>query len=336
MRPFRPIVANHHILTIAGNFWPRRLDTERYPVESKLYPTEPGVQVLVQSQQPDGEPRGDVVLVHGLEGSGESGYMRSFSQAGLESGFAMHRFHMRTCGGTAHLCPTLYHAGLTSDLRVFLEQLEQQGRAPVYLAGFSLGGNVVLKLTGELGGDAGRLIAGTCAVSAPIDLAASARRLGRIDNRVYERRFLRRMCDRLIATGRYTESDFRGIGSIFEIDDKITAPSFGFHGAEHYYATQSSNQFLHRICVPTLIVQAQDDTFIPFDIFRIPVLQSHPHVKLVAPQQGGHLGFISREKPRLWVDGEVIGWMERQVKSQKSKVKRQKCVGAEISLPPQF
>src|SRR3989442_238196 len=145
----------------------------------------------MQSQRPAGPLAGEIILVHGLEGSGESGYMRSLSQAGLEAGFAMHRFHMRTCGGTAHRCPTLYHAGLTSDLLAVLKQLERDGRTPVYLAGFSLGGNVALKLTGELGERAGSLIAGTCALSTPIDLAACARRLGRIDNRLYERRFLR-------------------------------------------------------------------------------------------------------------------------------------------------
>jgi predicted alpha/beta-fold hydrolase len=239
--------------------------------------------------------------------------MRSLAQAGLEAGFAINRFHMRTCGGTAHLCPTLYHAGLTSDLLSVLKQFERQGRTPVYLAGFSLGGNVALKLTGELGESAGRLIAATCAVSTPIDLAACARRLGRIDNRLYERRFLRRMCERLIATGRYTKADFRGIRSIFEIDDKITAPSFGFQGAEHYYATQSANQFLDRIRIPTLVVQAQDDTFIPFEIFRHPAFESNRHLKLVTPARGGHLGFISRRRPRFWLDGEILDWIEAQL-----------------------
>ncbi len=312
MRPFRPILPNHHLLTIAGNFWPRRLDIERYPVESKLYRTEPGVQVLVQSQRPQGEALGEIILTHGLEGSGESGYMRSLSQAGLEAGFAMHRFHMRTCGGTAHLCPTLYHAGLTSDLLAVVRQFEQQGRTPVYLAGFSLGGNVTLKLAGELGESAGSLIAGICATSTPIDLAACVKRMGRIDNRYYERRFLRRMCERLISTGRYTQADLRGMRSLFVIDDKITAPSFGFHGAEHYYATQSSNQFLDRILVPTLLIQAQDDTFVPFDIFRHPAFESNPHLTLVTPKTGGHLGFIARDKPRFWVDGAILGWIQLQ------------------------
>lgn len=260
-----------------------------------------------------------MILAHGLEGSGESGYMRSLAQASLEAGFAVHRFHMRTCGGTAHLCPTLYHAGLTSDLLAVLRQFEQEGRTPVHLVGFSLGGNVVLKLTGELGESASDLIAATCAVSTPIDLSACARRLGKIDNRLYERRFLRRMCQRLISTGRYTESDFHGIRSIFEIDDRITAPSFGFHGAEHYYATQSSNQFLERIRVPTLVVQAQDDTFIPFEIFRHPAFDRNPRLKLIAPERGGHLGFISRDKPRFWLDGEILDWICQNERSAKGR-----------------
>jgi uncharacterized protein len=310
LRPFRPIIADHHILTIAGNFWPRRLDTERFPVESTLYQTEPDVQVLVHSQRPHGEARGEIILAHGLEGSGESGYMRSLSQSGLEAGFAMHRFHMRTCGGTAHLCTTLYHAGLTSDLLSVLKEFERRGRTPVYLAGFSLGGNVVLKLAGELGENAGHLIAGVCASSTPIDLAACARRLGRIDNRIYERRFLRRMCQRLLSTGRYTPAHFRGIRSIFEIDDKITAPSFGFRDAEHYYSTQSANQFLERIRIPTLVVQARDDTFIPFEIFQRPEFQSNPNLTLLAPDHGGHLGFISREKPRFWLDNVILEWIK--------------------------
>ena len=309
MRPFRPIVANHHFLTVAGNFWNRRLDTLRFPVESTFFQTEPGVQVLIQSQRPEGDARGHIVLTHGLEGSGESGYMKSLSQAGLEAGYAMYRFHMRTCGGTARLSPTLYHAGLTSDLLAFLKHLSSANRTPIFLVGFSLGGNVALKLVGELGESAGRLLTAACSVSTPIDLSASVRRMGRVDNIVYERRFVRRMRRRMVATGRYTQADLRGLNSIFEIDDKVTAPAFGFHGAEHYYATQSAHQFLERIRVPTLIVQAKDDTFVPFEMFRRPEFDSNPSLTLIAPERGGHLGFISREKPRFWVDGVILEWV---------------------------
>ena len=119
MRPFEPLFRNPHILTILGNFWPRDYDEASYPVESRLVRTEDNTHVLVQTQRPLGEAAGEVVLAHGLEGSGDAGYIRSMARAALEAGFVAHRFHMRTCGGTAHLCKTLYHGGLTSDLRVF-------------------------------------------------------------------------------------------------------------------------------------------------------------------------------------------------------------------------
>src|SRR5260370_12204386 len=110
----------------------------------------------------------------------------------------------------------------------------------------------------------------------------------------------------MLATGSYTEWDFRGIRSIFEIDDKITAPSFGFRGAEHYYATQSANQFLEKIRVPTLVVQARDDTFIPFEIFRHPAFESNPNLTLVAPESGGHLGFIPPEQPPFPLPAAIL------------------------------
>ncbi len=108
----------------------------------------------------------------------------------------------------------------------------------MFLVGFSLGGNVALKLAGELG--ATELIQGVCAISTPIDLARGVRRIGQLDNRLYERRFLKRMRQRLLATGRYSRSELEAARTLYEIDDKITAPSFGFEGADHYYATQSS------------------------------------------------------------------------------------------------
>ncbi len=114
--------------------------------------------MLVESQRPAGKERGHMVMVHGLEGSSQAGYMRSLAAAALEAGFAAHRFNLRTCGGTARSCNTLYHAGLTSDLFAVLRQLRAEGGAPAILVGFSLGGNVVLKLAGELGDAAPELI----------------------------------------------------------------------------------------------------------------------------------------------------------------------------------
>jgi predicted alpha/beta-fold hydrolase len=263
------------------------------------------VRVLVESQRPAAAARGEIVMVHGLEGSGEAGYIRSLAAAALDAGFAAHRFHMRTCGGTERLCETLYHAGLTGDLLAFLRQLA----APAFLVGFSLGGNVVLKLAGELGGCAGGIVAGVCAVSTPIDLAVCVRRLAKRDNRVYEARFLRRMRARLCATGRYSAADFAGLRSVFDLDDRITAPSFGFGNAANYYRTQSAIGYLEAIRVPTLLIQAKDDTFVPFEIFESSAVRANPRVELLATEHGGHLGFLGRRPHRFWVDHAIVDWI---------------------------
>jgi predicted alpha/beta-fold hydrolase len=250
-------------------------------------------------------------MVHGLEGSGDAGYVRSLSGAALRAGFAAHRFHMRTCGGTERLCGTLYHAGLTRDLLEVLRSFQREGRKPAFLVGFSLGGNVVLKLAGELAAVAGSLIRGVCAVSAPLDLAACARRLAQPDNRFYERRFVRRMRSRLYATGRYRKEDFAGLRSVMEIDDRITAPSFGFGNAAYYYQTQSALRFIERIEVPALVIHAQDDTLAPFAEAVYEVARSNSRIELLAPRHGGHLGFIGRRPHRFWADDIIMDWIAR-------------------------
>jgi predicted alpha/beta-fold hydrolase len=311
MTPFRPLFRNPHLQTIAGHFWKRPKDGGP-TTERRLYRTEPDVQVLVESQRPAREAAGEIVLLHGLEGSGQSACVRGMAAAALQAGFAVHRFHMRTCGGTERLCSTLYHAGLTGDLLAVLRQFRADGRAPAFLVGFSLGGNVALKLAGELGDSALPLLAGVAAVSAPIDLEASARRIGERRNRVYERRFVRRMRARLIATGRYSRADFAGMRSLWDIDDRITAPSFHFGGAANYYKTQSAIRYLAGVRVPVLLIQAKDDTFIPFENFESQAVRSNPRIRLLATENGGHLGFLARGKRRFWAEETVLGWIAEQ------------------------
>ncbi|HEX4276782.1 MAG TPA: alpha/beta fold hydrolase [Bryobacteraceae bacterium] len=308
MRPFDPLFTNPHVLTILANFWPREYDWSRFPQENRLIQTDPDTQVLVQTQLPNGEPKGEVVLVHGLEGGGDAGYIVSMAWHALNAGFIAHRFHMRTCGGTAHLCKTLYHAGLTSDLRVFVESLS--GNYPVFLVGFSLGANVSLKMAGELGETS--LIQGVVGISTPLDLAAGVRRLAKLDNRLYERRFLKRMRRRVFATGRFAWKDLKAARTLYDIDDKITAPSFGFEGADHYYATQSCQNVLHQIRVPTLLIQAKDDTYIPFEIFSHPAISSNPFLRLLSTEHGGHLGFLARRGQRFWLDDTAIDFLVEQ------------------------
>jgi predicted alpha/beta-fold hydrolase len=320
-RQFEPLSRNPHVLTILGNFWPRDYDLAKYPVDHRLVQTDPDTRVLVQTQFPSGEPLGEVVLLHGLEGGGNAGYMRSMAYHALEAGLIAHRFHMRTCGGTEQLCKTLYHGGLTSDLRAFLQQTRQQGRhLPVVLIGFSLGGNVALKMAGELGET--DLISAVCSISTPIDLGACARRIGERDNALYERRFVSRMKQRLIGTGRYSERDFAGARTLFEIDDRITAPSFGFRSADHYYSTQSALVFLGDIRVPGLLIQAKDDTFIPFEIYRHPAIAGNPHLELLATDHGGHLGFLSRRGQRFWADDAALAFVRDVIATAQTAISK--------------
>jgi len=317
MPPFQPLFRNPHLQTIASHFWSRPDVSREFPIERRLVRTEPDVQVLVMTQRPAGKAAGELVMVHGLEGSGEAGYIQSLAAAALRAGFAAHRFHMRTCGGTAHLCQTLYHAGLTSDLLAVLRELAGEGRGPAVLVGFSLGGNVVLKLAGELDESARPLIRGVAAVSSPLDLAACSRRIGEFENRIYEARFVRNMRARLRSTGRYREQDLAGLRTVETLDDRFTAPSFGFENAANYYRTQSAINYLPAIRVPTILIQAQDDTFIPFSIFRTPPVRENPAVRLLVTRHGGHLGFLGREPYRFWLDHAIMDWVSGlAVKSQ--------------------
>jgi len=308
MEPFDPLFQNPHWQTIASHYWPRPPGLEDFPEQRRLIQTEPDVQVLVVSQQPVGAARGDVVLVHGLEGTGDAGYMRSLALAALRAGFAAHRFHLRTCGGTEHLCRTLYHAGLTSDLLAFLRTLD----SAAFVVGFSLGGNVVLKLAGESGST--DILRGVCGVSVPLDLGACARRIHEPDNWLYERRFVERMKERLCATGRYRKADFAGLRSVMDLDDKITAPSFGFGNAGNYYRTQSAIRFLPGIRVPCLLIQAKDDTFIPFDVYGSEAVRSNPCIEVLSTRYGGHLGFLARDRrQRFWVDRVIMNWILKRL-----------------------
>ena len=313
MRAFVPLFRNPHLVTIAANYWRRPTDAGHFPVEVKLYDTEPGVRVLVHSQRPSGEPVGEAIVVHGLEGSSEAGYARSLAYELLRAGWSVHRFNMRSCGGTEHLRgPSLYHSGQTADLLAVLRQIKSD--APLFPVGFSLGGNVVLKLAGELGDRAHELIAGVIAVSTPIDLAACAQKLQSPANFIYSRRFLRRLKQRIRLKAQSAPDLFElgqldSVKTIYEFDDKFTAPSFGFGTADNYYATQSSNQFLDRIQVPALLVQAKDDPLIPFRVYDHPAFERNPQLRLLAVEHGGHVGFISRTAPRFWLDHVLLEWM---------------------------
>ena len=320
-KPFRPHrrFASGHAQTIARHFWPRQRELLRAAAsdEERLFEVEPQVRVLVRCRwQKDRAGAPTILLVHGLEGSSESTYVLGTAEKAHRAGFNALRLNIRTCGGTQHLAPTLYHSGLSSDLRAVIEELIARDHlAEIYLAGFSLGGNQSLKLAGELGGDAPAALRGVAAVSAPIDLAACADRIRRRDNWLYSRSFLAGLRRRIrhaqrLYPERYGTGRLRRARSIREFDELFTAPHSGFRDADDYYARASALQFAGRIRVPTLVLHAEDDPFIPFAPFRHPSIAANPHVLLLAPRHGGHVGFVADtaapDPDRFWAENRVV------------------------------
>lgn len=288
------------------------------PATDFRFETEPGAAIRVVVQQPLQPARGIFVLVHGLEGSSEGGYMQSMAWNALREGYAVHRVNIRGCGGTEGWCSTLYHAGLTVDLRHYLTAL--QGGPPVTVVGYSLGGNVALKLAGELGQDAHRLMHSVAGVSTPLDLAECVRALGRRSNYLYQERFVARMRQRLNERRRlqphifdsiYARTDVRKIRTVYEFDDRITAPHFDFGSADEYYRTQSSQNFLPAIQIPALLVTAQDDPLVPFRVYTVQAVRENPAIELIAPPHGGHVAFLSKQSPRFWCDEAILHWRAR-------------------------
>ena len=290
------------------------IDTRVFPAIRREYRIDSKTAVVALEHRPLTPARGQLVILHGLEGSADAGYIASFSQAALQRGFGVHRLNLRTCGGTEELCETMYHSGLTSDTLFVIERLKAMTGGPMFLVGFSLGGNVVLKLAGELGNN--NLMAGVIAVSTPIDLAKAVRSIDRTVNALYARRFLDRLRGRIrrksqISPDIYDESGLNEVKTIWEFDNRFTAPLFGFGTAANYYATQSAINFLPAIRVPGLVITAKDDPLVPFASYDDPVFQTNPALTLIATEHGGHLGYLSKRKPRFWLDGFSLDWVEQ-------------------------
>ena len=269
----------------------------------------------MRAQSPEW-PKGELILAHGLEGSSESGYMLSMAAAALEAGYATHRYNMRGCGDSPWNRQSNYHSGQTADLLTVARERKRAGGLPVYLVGFSLGGNMVLKLAGELGEQGGDVLAGVCSVSPPIDLAKSVAETARPHNFLYQNRFVGRLKDRVrrrhpMAPDLFPLEHLPKVKSIYDFDDYYTARIFGFGRADNYYATQSSNQFLHRIRVPSLVIHAKDDPLIPKSIYNHAAFRENPALQLIATEHGGHLGFLARHRPRFWLDGLMVQWMNQ-------------------------
>ncbi|MFI5107172.1 MAG: YheT family hydrolase, partial [Terriglobales bacterium] len=262
----RPWLRNRHAMTLAGNFLPRKNNLPE--PEACLYRVEADTQVLCHCHwQPDAERRPTVIIVHGLEGSSCSQYVVGNAGKAWEAGMNVVRMNMRTCGGTGELTPTLYHSGLSGDVAAVLRAVIEEKRVRrVGLIGYSMGGNLVLKLAGELGADAPAELKVVAAVSPAADLAASADAMHVGGNKIYEWKFLLSLMRTFERKRKLFPDIYKKVerfpGSIREFDDVITARYCGFAGAQDYYTRAAAARVIDRIALPALIVHAADDPFI--------------------------------------------------------------------------
>ena len=287
-------------MTLAAWARPRRFPGLP-PAEARLFRVRPDTQVLGQCHwQAERRARLTVICLHGLEGSSDGHYMRGMADKAWARGFNVVRLNQRNCGGTEHLTPGLYHSGLTADpLAVMHALVDDDQLGPFAFAGYSLGGNIALKLAGELAPqDAARVVAVT-AVSPPIELGQCADALEQPANIAYHWNFLRGLRTRIRRKARlypdiYSTAALAHVRSVRAFDDAYTAPHNGFAGAADYYHRASARRVLGALAVPALLITAADDPFVPPDAARDPALGAAPHLTRIVTRHGGHCGFIGR------------------------------------------
>ena len=320
---FRPrrFFRNGHVQTILGNYLARvdRLPpaTAQLVEVAAAEGDRPASQVLCHCHFQPVEvrtSRSTAIIVHGLEGSSNSQYVVGNANKLWDAGCNVIRINMRNCGGTERLSPTLYHSGLSADveavMRFFVAQEKFQS---VSLIGYSMGGNLVLKLAGDLGANAPKELKCVVGVSPAIDLGPSADALHEPLNRVYEMKFLRSLLQRFrrkaeIFPQLFDASRAKDIRTIRAFDDRITAFYGGFTGADDYYFRAASARVVDQIAVPTLVLHSADDPFVRLTAASRAAILANPAITYIETAHGGHCAFLADADPALGDDGY---WAEK-------------------------
>lgn len=262
---------------------------------------------------PTGAPL--LVLFHGLEGSSDSHYARHFMDAVKKRGWRGVVPHFRGCSGELNRLPRAYHSGDSAEIDQVVRHLRRgNGHAPIHVLGFSLGGNALLKWLGERGAAARERVRSAAAVSAPLDLPAAGAALDQGFSRVYTARFLKTLKAKALAKlerfpGLYDRAALLEVDSIKGFDSLVTAPLHGYRDADDYWARAASKPGLKAIAVPTLIINARNDPFMPGDVLPTPE-QVSPLVTLDFPESGGHVGFVTGPFPGAsgWLPGRLLDY----------------------------
>ncbi|HKV23324.1 MAG TPA: alpha/beta fold hydrolase [Candidatus Acidoferrum sp.] len=316
IRPFEPHpwLRNGHAMTIAAAFARRKFTLP--PAEDRLFSVDADSRLLGKCHWQPGRRREVpvVVIVHGLEGSSESGYMLGIAEKAFHSGFHAIRMNQRNCGGTENLTPTLYNSGMSGDFRAVCEDLAgRDGFEKVFFVGYSMGGNLVTKMAGEYAAAPPSALRAVCVVCPSIDLGACADALERPANYFYERHFVSNLMSHYerkatLFPERFPSNGFGPVRTVREFDDKITAPQFGFRDAQDYYEAVGAKKVLAQVRVPMLMITAQDDPFVPYSLFERANPSQSPAIQFIAPLRGGHCGFISGQSGpyRFWAEQTII------------------------------
>jgi len=267
--------------------------------------------------QADRAPALTVIIIHGLEGSSDSGYMLGMAAKGLAAGMNVVRMNQRNCGGMDSHSPTLYHSGRSDDLAAVARHLIEHGGIQRFaLAGYSMGGNLVLKRAGEWAARAPVQFRAVAAVCPSMDLAASSDALHTPANWLYERYFLRKLRRRMrekarLFPGTFDLARLNGLKSLRDFDDRITAYYSGFTGAADYYARAAAANVVDRIAVPALIVNAANDPFIRIVPDTRKKILSNPNITFIETTDGGHCSFIAAPNgyDGYWAEKRVIEFL---------------------------
>jgi predicted alpha/beta-fold hydrolase len=318
--PFIPRFTGGHKQTLFAWARPRKFPALPLP-EERLFEVAPDATVLAHCHwQASRETHPTLLLLHGLEGSSLAHYMGGVSDKAWAAGWNVVRLNQRNCGNTEHLSRGLYHSGLTHDpLTVMRELIARDGLQQIAVAGYSLGGNLALKLAGELGDGMPELRA-VVAVSPVMDLGRCVQALERRANYPYQWNFVRNLKARMRRKAAAFPNAFDlsllpRVWTVRQFDEAFTAPHHGFRDATDYYYRASALRVVGRIRVPTLILTAEDDPFVPPAPFREPVVTNHPAVTAVVLQYGGHCAFVERDSGTYdgyWAEREIVRFVTTQ------------------------
>jgi len=314
----RPSLCGGHRMTLYS--WGNPRDFPHLPQPMRRYfDVAPGARVAADCHwQPRPWERTTLVALHGLNGSSGAHYMRGLAAKAFERGMNVVRLNQRNCGDTEQLAEGLFHSGLTADAAHVVHELaEVDGLRAIGVAGYSLGGNLALKLAGEYGEHAPASLVAVAAVSPIIEIGECTRALESPSNAIYQWNFVRDLKRRMrrkdaVRPGAFDLRKLSSIRTVRQFDETYTAPYFGFRDAEDYYYRASAMRVIDRISIPALVITAEDDPFVPLQPFRDPKVTGNRHIDLRVLPHGGHCGFVgvrSASDDGYWAENQIVNFV---------------------------